>query len=421
MVKVSILCRLALVGLLCAACAGAPPQPAVEVTPVTPTALAVPQQAAAAPTAAPTITALVPAPTELPTAAVLAPTMPGVQPTSAAGGSMEAALPSPTPVGSTSEQNAAARGPVIGGADGIAYLSGGEIWAAGLDGSGLHQLTSDGAEKSNLQWDVGGQAVLYLQGECLSSAGLEGAGVEDVLCLDNIETFSAFEVSPDGSQLALSVNNQLYLVPYDRERLRQVSRLQDLASLAGCQHFAPYQAAFVKSMRWSRDGRSLALFIMAMPSFVRVYDVSQCTPQPRLLAGITEKRFQVDHNKSALMIDFAWDGARWFAMNTVERNLWYGDLQLMDYPFMQDVNQLKLQARANPLGGRCCYSAARFSPDGSYLLFAFQDMAQGAGAQTHLYYIPLETLGSGGEYAALPLPPITDPRANPRPVLRRIP
>ena len=61
------------------------------------------------------------------------------------------------------------------------------------------------------------------------------------------------------------------------------------------------------------------------------------------------------------------------------------------------------------MGTTCCYTDARWSPDGSYILFAFQDINQGNNARTQLYYISYGTLGTGTKYTPLPLPDLSFP------------
>ena len=72
----------------------------------------------------------------------------------------------------------------------------------------------------------------------------------------------------------------------------------------------------------------------------------------------------------------------------------------------------------NPIRGVCCYRDPQWSPDGSHLLFAFQDYLQGSSSTTQLYYIPYGSLGTGVTYEPLPLPEIGDPKEKPQPVLR---
>jgi hypothetical protein len=38
----------------------------------------------------------------------------------------------------------------------------------------------------------------------------------------------------------------------------------------------------------------------------------------------------------------------------------------------------------NPINNTCCYQDAKFSPDGSYLVFAYQDIGLGQASTTRL-------------------------------------
>jgi len=78
----------------------------------------------------------------------------------------------------------------------------------------------------------------------------------------------------------------------------------------------------------------------------------------------------------------------------------------------------KAQKSVNPINGVCCYSDVQFSPDGEYLLFAFQDVAQGKNSNTQYFYIPFGTIGSGATYKPLPLPGNSNLKENPQLILR---
>ncbi len=172
-------------------------------------------------------------PTETATAAPVEPTATPIQ-------------PSQTPT-----ETAPPSGPVIGGADKVAYLDGNDLWASNLDGSELVQLTDDGTIKSNLQWTLDGQGVNYISGKCVYSVKLADKQKEIITCFNFAEYFKAFEISPDGKQVALSIDNQLYLLPYELDLIRSISVREDLTEKAECKDFAPYTRNFVKFARWS--------------------------------------------------------------------------------------------------------------------------------------------------------------------------
>ena len=79
----------------------------------------------------------------------------------------------------------------------------------------------------------------------------------------------------------------------------------------------------------------------------------------------------------------------------------------------------KAQAYA-PVAGKCCYRDAAFSPDGTYLIFAFQDINLGTESPIVLYYIPTGSLTTEGALELVPLPDRFFTRRNdsPLPVFR---
>lgn len=309
--------------------------------------------------------------------------------------------------------------PIIGGADMIAYLDQRDIWVANLDGSELVRLTEDGGEKTSLQWSPDGKAVHYISGNCVQSVRLEDGRIDMLICFNFVEYFKSFVISPDGTQVALSLDNQLYIVPYDVEALAQVRTRGDLSRMATCEHFAPYENVFVKLVRWSADSRQLAMVVFGVASgigsadIIQVLPVDACIPNPRPIDNFPPPRFRPpEYEKSPAILNFGWDGYFLFVFNTLVRSNGFGHL----YIYNMDLH--KARSMVNPIEGKCCYRDATWSPDGSYLLFAFQDMQAGANSPILLYYIPYGSIGTGVSYTPLPLPPITDPKEVPHPVLR---
>ena len=74
--------------------------------------------------------------------------------------------------------------PVVarGGADKVAFLQDDNIWVMNLDGTELTQLTTDGAEKSNLQWLPDGRTILYIMGKSVKTVDAETT-TEEILHL----------------------------------------------------------------------------------------------------------------------------------------------------------------------------------------------------------------------------------------------
>ncbi len=302
--------------------------------------------------------------------------------------------------------------PIIGGADKIAFLYNNDVYIANLDGSELAQLTVDAGEKTDLQWLPDGKTILYIKGKCVETVDIDTTRLEIVNCFNFTDTFKSFIVSPDGKQAALSVDNQLYVVPFDLERLNSVKNRSDLVTMSECRDFAPYKRILVTNATWSKDMKRMVLKIFTdYGEALQIIDVTICTPTPKILDNFPAPRFELK-NSPGNIPSFGYDGNYLFVLNDFVRNGGFGDL----YSYNSDLH--KGNVKINPIDQKCCYRDAIFSPDGQYILFAYQDYLQGSESITKLYLIPFGSIGTGEQYIPLPLPQITEPRAAPKPVLR---
>jgi hypothetical protein len=139
---------------------------------------------------------------------------------------------------------------------------------------------------------------------------------------------------------------------------------------------------------------------------------------PPLLDNFPGSRFTMSGfgtggGQSTTIPSLDWDGTALFLLNSTFRYT-YG------YLYSYDFDKKQAAALLSPMGTACCYTDARWSPDGSYILFAFQDINQGNNARTQLYYISYGTLGTGAKYTPLPLPDsaLNNPANRPEPALR---
>jgi hypothetical protein len=325
--------------------------------------------------------------------------------------------PAPTPTETATPQPLA---PVIGGADKIAYIKDKEIWAANLDGSNLQQLTQDGTLKTSLQWTPDGQAITYISGKCIEKVSLADQQVEQITCFNYADSLTNFEASPDGSLAAIALDKQLYLVPYDLEMLKSATTHDSLSALAECQDFAPYLKNFATQVRWSGDSQILAAKLLAnlgngkQGDIVQLFRVDLCIPNPKAIDNFPPPRFEMDgYDKNPVIQNYSWDMSALFALNSIVRNEGFGHL------YIYNTDMKKVYAQVDPVGGKCCYRDPVWSPDGTYLAFAFQDRGAGSSSSTQIYYIPYGSIGSEASYTPLPLPDITDPKEKPQVILRR--
>ncbi|HEY61128.1 MAG TPA: serine/threonine-protein kinase [Anaerolineae bacterium] len=312
--------------------------------------------------------------------------------------------------------------PIIGGADKIAFLNANDLWVMNVDGSELLRLTNDGATKTGLSWLPDGSAVKYVSGNCAWSANIETGRLDFITCFETGE-LKAFEFSPDGKQVAISLNNELYVVPYKPELLSEARYHSDLRAMSECPVLSPLKtntntSVPVKLMKWSANGNKLAILILAndkgrQVDLIRIIDIKNCKVQPDRIDEFPATRFKLPgYDKTPYIQRFGWDGKFLFAINSFTRNDGFGDL------FLYNLDLHKAYPKINPIEGKCCYRDADFSPDSRYLIFVYQPFEAGAKAQ--MYYIRLGTIGTGMQYQPISLPEdfFSNPREKPQPILR---
>ena len=314
--------------------------------------------------------------------------------------------------------------PVLGGADKIAFVANNEVWLMNVDGSDLKQLTNDGAAKSDLQW-IDADTLLFLSGKIIKYYKLDIDSVETLTSFPSAVSLDAFQVSHDGSQVIIAMSNEVFVVPFGFETLETISTRGNLFGMEGACILPTGQtkaALQVQEARWSADDKLVAWLFKGVDAGnsslqaeqVSVFDISACVPETiDLLDNFPGTRFNPVGFQNREMPDFDWDGADLFVFNTSRRNNGWGELYLYNWKTHR-ANLL------NPIEEKCCYRDARWSPDSTYLLFAFQDFGLGAEAPTLLYYVPSGEVGTGANFQPLPLEPgfFRDPKEAPQAALR---
>ena len=293
----------------------------------------------------------------------------------------------------------------VGGADQIALTINKDVYLLDITGEAYTQLTNSNQYKFDLQWLPSGDILLYGEGQCIYTVTVQDlqTSPEKSFCFDGAN-LSGFRVSPDGLQAALSIDQHLLIVPFDEKLLSLHPSLESLQSLSSlCLDYAEIS---VKRALWSADGKKLAVLHESVIGDGRreslrvlAIDPQRCQAVDALvLDEFPGDKIKLEgYERSPVLPVFDWDGDKRFLVNTFQRNISYGDLYLYD---MTDGQAHKL----NPIQDVCCYGNAIFSPDGTYILFVFQDVRQGAKSTTQLYYLPFAELNEPTTAAPFKLP-----------------
>jgi hypothetical protein len=287
-------------------------------------------------------------------------------------------------------------------------------------------VTFDGAAKSDLQWLAPDyKFLLFISGRIVKYYDITSGAVDTLTTFPSEVSLDAFQVSHDGKLVMVAMSNNIFVVPFDIERLKTITNRGQLARMeGGClveQVQKTFTIARVREARWSRDDRLVAwLFVgndAVNPNFqaeqVSVLDISAC--EPELIDqrdNFPGTRFVPAGYQNREIPDFDWDGRDLFTFNTSRRNNGWGELHVYNWKIYKGIQQ-------SPVGA-CCYRDARWSPDGTFILVSFQDFNLAADAKTVMYYLPVGELDIGAVFTPLPLPDgfFKNPKEAPQPALR---
>jgi serine/threonine-protein kinase len=348
-------------------------------------------EASATPEPIITPSATVVAPTEAPS-----PTIPAAEATSA---------PAPSALG-------------IGGADRVAFITDNKVWSVDLLDGSISQLTKDRDVKVGVQWLPDGNLVfINSTKKCAQIVDVKTNTVSTLVCFTGIEYFDAFRVSPDGTQVSISIDRLWYVLPYDTNFLTGSLSRQQMDAANGCIRYNRYPVLFTD---WSADSKRLANLLLlpirnGSADTVSVMDVHSCA-DPLTVEEFPGMKFTPEGYGDTLDIPaYDWDGVKRFVFNTFKRNDGYGELFYYEIGMNEPI-------KINPIDGSCCYRDARFSPDGQYLLFLFQDFRKGQQSATEMYYIPFDEIGTNVVFKPLsiPLSIFANPREKPGLELRPV-
>jgi Tol biopolymer transport system component len=231
---------------------------------------------------------------------------------------------------------------------------------------------------------------------------MSGGEVPQVItCFTAATYLEAFEISPDGKQVAISLNRVLYVVPFDLTAISKARTWPQLHDLNGCFTYNQDQnQAPPKNVRWSNDGTKIAVNTLGVDAGlqvdqIRIFNISDCSSTiPYALDTFPATRFvMTGYNTHPKIPSFDWDGSTLFVLNSTIR-------YELGYLYAYNT-ETKRSENLDPLQTKCCYTEARFSPDGAYLLVVHQNIN---GGTTQLYYISYGSIGTGVTYTPLTLP-----------------
>lgn len=303
--------------------------------------------------------------------------------------------------------------PPFGGADKIALLSGNDIYLLNPDGTDLVLVRTDNAAKSNLHWIPGGR-LIYSSRNCAYMLDSESRVSKQIVCFNANELLEDFHVSHDGKYAAISIQRTLNILPFDLDVLKNVNTRFNLIEFEDNCYYNQYP---FREVLWSDDGKQLAIRVIdtKLVSSDQVFLVNVDIPNCETVGLVRLDKFpggRIDFEKDSTnrIASYDWDGKDLFLLNDSIRNDGFGNLYMYNSTTRESV-------KLNPINGECCYRDARWSPDGKFILFAYQ---KSNSASIELYYISLEDIQDGGMLTPLALPTgfFSTPRDRPQPALR---
>jgi len=301
----------------------------------------------------------------------------------------ETLSPPPTATLTAVNTQAVITAPTIpGGADQVALLSGNDLYFMNVDGSAQVHIRTNNSPKSNLQW-IPGNRLVYLSRNCAYLVDGNTMQNEQIVCFNSNEMLEGFRVSPDGKFAAISIQRTLNIFPFDLERLKSMdTRFNMTISRDNCFYNQfPFREAL-----WSKDSKQLAArvvdtrLVQSDQIFLLSVDIPNCiTVGATRLDKIPGNRIKFEKDSMQRVTSFDWDGKKLFLLNDAIRNDGFGNLYLYN-------SDTKEASKLNPIQGECCYRDARWSPDGTYVMFAYQRFDSSA---IEIYYVPLADIQNG--------------------------
>ena len=97
--------------------------------------------------------------------------------------------------------------------------------------SDIKQLTTDGATKSDLQWMPDGETILFISGKNVKYYDISTDTVDTLTTFSAAVSLDSFQVSHDGTQVMIAMSNEIFVVPFDFERMKTTRSRNDLLGM----------------------------------------------------------------------------------------------------------------------------------------------------------------------------------------------
>ncbi|MCK7526780.1 MAG: hypothetical protein MZV64_58880 [Ignavibacteriales bacterium] len=96
------------------------------------------------------------------------------------------------------------------------------------------QVTFDGAAKSDLQWLAPDyKFLLFISGRIVKYYDITSGAVDTLTTFPSEVSLDAFQVSHDGKLVMVAMSNNIFVVPFDIERLKTITNRGQLARMEG--------------------------------------------------------------------------------------------------------------------------------------------------------------------------------------------
>ena len=158
-----------------------------------------------------------------------------------------------------------------------------------------------------MQWTPDGESITYITNKCVLAVDIETEQVSIIFCASWAEYIGAFQISPDGKQVALSISDGLFVLEYNLEIISTIRTKQQLDDAEIC---TSYTESETKAVRWSRDGDQLSVVSIVSDmgrsvERIKVFRIDQCGRPPIPIDEFPRSNdVMVEYDEEPVIADF---------------------------------------------------------------------------------------------------------------------